>query len=270
MGYFDAHCHLQDSRIGPKLPELIQEWRNIGGRYLVCCGAGQDDWAEVASIARRYPEVIPCFGLHPWYLDSASDDWESVLNRYLDSMPSGIGEIGLDFAVTGPDRDRRDRDRQMSMFLKQLRIANQRNLPVSVHVRKAWEACIQTVTSEGGLSGGGLVHSWSGSAEMVPVFEKLGFMISFSGSIAYPGNRRGIASLQSVSESRILIETDSPDILPRLPETRNQEWNKPSNLGLICRIAAETRGTPPGELRDQASANGEFLFRNIIGQHPGP
>lgn len=261
MGFFDAHCHLQDNRFSSRLPEILREWRGIGGGYLVCCGAGQDDWEDVAAISRQYTEVIPCFGLHPWYLDSATRDWESILNRHLDSMPSAMGEIGLDFAVKGADRDH-----QLSMFHRQLSIAKERSLPVCVHVRKAWDACIHAVKDLGGLPSGGLIHSWSGSAEMVPVFEKLGFMISFSGSIAYPGNKRGIASLKAVSRSSLLIETDSPDILPRLPETENQAFNVPANLKLINAIAAETRQTSPEALKELTSANGEALFRFIVEQ----
>jgi TatD DNase family protein len=259
MPLFDAHNHLQASRILSSLPRVMDGWQRVGGRYLVCCGGDESDWEDVLTLSLERPQVIASFGVHPWYVRTLSPDWEKNLARYLSAIPSAVGEIGLDFAIRDPDRELQER-----VFRRQLEMARDRGLPVSIHVRKAWDAVVRILRAVGPLPGRGLVHSFSGSGEMVPVLERLGLLISFSGSITYPGNRRGLAAIRRVSESRLLIETDSPDIRPRVPETEGQEVNLPENLVHVARAAAAAREVPPEVLADLTHANGTALFAGML------
>ncbi|MFH1155128.1 MAG: TatD family hydrolase [Pseudomonadota bacterium] len=259
MPLFDAHNHLQASRILEALPDIMAGWERSGGKYLVCCGGDESDWEDVLSLSRAYGQVITSFGVHPWYVRTLSPGWENTLVRYLETIPSAVGEIGLDFAIPDPNRDL-----QEAVFTRQLQIAREMNLPVSIHVRKAWEAVVRILRQVGTLPARGLVHSYSGSADMVPVLEKFGLMISFSGSITYPGNKKGIKAIGHVSGNNLLIETDSPDIRPRVPETDGQVFNIPENLIHVARAAAEARGSALESLIDQTHANGTALFSSVL------
>ncbi|MCB1091613.1 MAG: TatD family hydrolase, partial [Verrucomicrobiae bacterium] len=77
--YLDAHLHLQDDRLGPHLDGIVTELRRWGiGRWVVA-GTRESDWETVAQLAERYPEVVPCYGLHPWFVADRSEDWEATL-----------------------------------------------------------------------------------------------------------------------------------------------------------------------------------------------
>lgn len=211
--WFDAHAHLQEDEISHDLTGMMSRWQAVGGREIVCCGIHEQDWGKVLEISRSHGKrVLPCIGLHPWFVHKASSRWERTLEGLLDGHPEvvGIGEIGLDFVLK-----KLDRDLQEGVFITQLEMAKAHRLPVSIHVRKAWDRLIQILKKVGPLPAGGLVHAYSGSAEMIPQLEKMGLHISFSGSVTHPGNRKARRALTVVSWDRLLLETDSPAILPR-------------------------------------------------------
>ena len=73
MRLFDTHCHLQDDRIFAEADAIVARARSAGIIKMVCCGSSEADWNAVADLSRRFPEIIPAFGIHPWYVMDRSD-----------------------------------------------------------------------------------------------------------------------------------------------------------------------------------------------------
>ncbi|MEA1969092.1 MAG: TatD family hydrolase [Thermodesulfobacteriota bacterium] len=259
MKFFDSHCHLQDKRIIKDIGTTIEKWHSIGGKYLVCCGTNENDWKDVLKISEKYDFVIPCFGIHPWFITKASDKWQTSLELYLNRVKSGIGEIGLDFTLK-----KSNPLLQEKIFKTQLELAKEKELPVSIHIRKAWDPFIHILKHMGEVPAGGLIHSYSGSADMIPLFEKYGLYISFSGSITNQNNRKVRQALQKVSLNRVLIETDSPDIIPKIPRLANSKINKPENLFFIAKSGAEITGLSINKFTQNTYNNGKRLFNTIL------
>ena len=255
MRLFDAHCHLQDPRILDRIRELIQNWKKARGGFMVCCATREEDWNTVKELADCHQEIIPSLGIHPWYVQSVSKGWEAALEDALTATPAGVGEIGLDFAVPSPDRKL-----QETLFIRQLEMARELGRPVSVHIRKAWDALIRIMKSLGPLKSGGLIHAYSGPSDLIPQLERFGFSISFSGSLAIPGNKKSPKALRAVSPERLLMETDAPFILPRLPETQGETMNQPAFLRYYLERAAIILDTSPEKLADLTHENGCRLF----------
>src|SRR5512136_1307355 len=124
---YDAHNHLQDPRLAPHLAAVLDEAAREGVLRMVVNGSSEEDWPAVLTLARQCPQVIPSFGYHPWYVKERSVDWQNALRRALAEMPAGVGEIGLDRWVKGHDLPD-----QEEVFVWQLRLAAERNLPVSI------------------------------------------------------------------------------------------------------------------------------------------
>src|SRR5262245_59352377 len=125
---FDAHNHLQDDRLAPHLGNILDALPKSGVIRMVVNGSCESDWPQVLELARRSPLVIPSFGYHPWYVKERSPKWKEVLVRHLDSVPSAVGEIGLDKWIKDHDLAQ-----QEEAFIWQLELATERNLPVSIH-----------------------------------------------------------------------------------------------------------------------------------------
>lgn len=270
MRLFDAHCHLQDERLTGCLPAVLSRADKAGVKRMLCCGCHERNWDAVRGLASDHPEIVPSFGIHPWYLQGRTEGWPAcnpvvadstagrleTLERFLVGQPSGVGEIGLDHA-TG---DRSDEE-QAEVFIAQLRLARRLRRPVSLHCRKAWGQLLEILSREGGVGWGGLIHSYSGSAELVGPLEEMGLYISFSGVITRSGNKRSRQALAAVSSERLLIETDSPDLSPI---NALSKVNEPANLALVAAAVADILGQSPERVAEQTFANASRLFGGII------
>jgi TatD DNase family protein len=186
------------------------------------------------------------------YIGRKTAGWLDTLKSFLMSVPSAIGEIGLDHAV----EPRNDKD-QEEIFVAQLHLARKLERPVTIHCRKAWGRLLEILRFDGGLRCGGIVHSYSGAPEMIRPLEELGLSISFSGAITRDENKRGRRAITFVMKERLLLETDSPDLTP---VGATSPCNEPANLPLVLREAALLLGKPAGEVAEMTFKNAERLF----------
>ena len=122
------------------------------------------------------------------------------------------------------------------MFTTQLDLASQRNLPLSIHCLKAWGPLIEILESRPLPQRGFLMHSYSGSAELIPRLAKLGAYFSFSGYFLHPRKQNVRDAFSSVPLDRLLIETDAPDMLPPhdcVDHPLEKHLNHPANISKI-------------------------------------
>jgi TatD DNase family protein len=260
---YDAHNHLQDPRLSDQLDVILSACEREGISRMVVNGTREADWPRVLELSRKYPVVLPSFGCHPWYLSERTAGWRENLVRHLDAIPSALGEIGLDRWMKNPDIEM-----QEEMFRWQLRIATERNLPVTIHCLKAWGRIDQILREEPLPEKGFLLHSYSGSAEMVDGFVKLGGYFSISGYFAHERKVKQREVLKQVPPDRLLIETDAPDMSP--PESRGghplidpataRPLNHPANLRAVYEFAAELFERPVEQLAEQVGKNFRRLF----------
>ncbi|NCO33286.1 MAG: TatD family hydrolase [Armatimonadetes bacterium] len=212
MILIDCHVHLQEEVMEPVLDEVLLRARQGGVRRFVCHGTHEGDWERVLQLSRDSADIVPCFGLHPWYVNDRSDRWLSRLEVCLDAVPSAIGEIGLDSWV-----EDRDEAAQEEVFRAQLHLAIQRGLPVMVHCVRAWGWLMDVLREVTTPAAGVLLHAYSGPADLVEPLTEMGAYFSFGGTVLKPGNTRLRAALLTVPPDRLLVEIDAPALLP--PET---------------------------------------------------
>ncbi|XP_054803547.1 uncharacterized protein LOC129306821 [Prosopis cineraria] len=243
MKLFDSHCHLQDPRILSKAPQLINTAQDIGIVWFAVNGVSEKDWHFVKDMSHTHPSVIPCFGLHPWFIGERSSNWFNTLKEYFDATPSAaVGEIGVD---KGPLGSHSNFSEQVEVLRQQLELAKELNKPASVHCVAAFDDLLQLMKSVGPFPAGVILHSYIGSAEMVPEFHKLGAYFSFSGHLLFLKPDKAKEMLRMVPSDRILLETDAPDGLlrsnrdtlffvegdPSLPQELGGQATPSSNLG---------------------------------------
>ena len=260
MNLYDAHNHFQDPRLVAHHEQIVQHLQAVGLKKMVVNGTRENDWPTVLKLARQHEFIVPSFGYHPWYLDQRTSDWESRLQEHLDAIPSAVGEIGLDRWMKNHDREMQER-----MFVTQLRIAAERNLPVSIHCLKAWGPLLELLQYNPLPDRGFLLHSYGGSAEMIPRFAKLGAYFSISGHFAHDRKAKQLENFKSVPLDRLLIETDAPEMWP--PESVNRfplhGINHPANIGVIYEFVAEQLNQSAGDLADQTAQNFLRIFSDL-------
>eukprot|EP00250_Pteridium_aquilinum_P030376 c411_g1_i1 orf=228-1139(-) len=247
---FDAHCHLQDARIVHALPNLLNSATRAGVKWFAVNGTSEDDWDLVKKLGEEYHEIIPCFGLHPWYVENRSDNWFGRLRSMLDAVPTAaVGEAGLDKGTRGREINFAV---QVDVLKQQLVLAKELRRPISVHCVRAFGELQDTLKELGPFPDGVILHSFLGSAEMVHPLAKHGAFFSFSGFLTSLSTKKAKKMLQEVPLDRILLETDAPDALPKVD---------PSSLMWI-----------PGDNNAPDEVNDAIKDRNLPSQalnHPG-
>lgn len=265
MKLFDAHNHLQDERFQNRQQALIEECRarNIAG--MVVNGSSEEDWDTVRSLASLYPEIIPAFGCHPWHLGSASKDWFDILQQHLALPGATIGETGLDRWKKGLDFEQ-----QVRFFTAHIELAHRFSKPVSIHCLNAWGPLYELLKKTKPPEACFLLHSYSGSIEMIQSFIDLGAYFSCAGNYLAPSKRHKLEVFSHVPLDRLLVETDAPDqLLPAEADPllvpgsdTSSALNHPANLPSIYKGLAELRKMPLSEFTDQISQNFQRLFNN--------
>ncbi|KAF2935479.1 uncharacterized protein [Oryza sativa Japonica Group] len=193
---FDAHCHLQDPRVLSVAPSLIRAATAAGVARFAVNGTSEKDWHLVKQMAEEYPSVVPCFGLHPWWVPERSPDWMDSLRRFFAETPeAAVGEIGLDKGSHGKTIDFGE---QVEVFQQQLELAKELNKPVSVHCVRAFGDLLEILKRTGPFPAGVLLHSYLGSAEMVSSLEILGCYFSLSGFLTGMKSTKAKKMLKSV------------------------------------------------------------------------
>ena len=250
MSFFltDSHVHLQDPAFCGDLDDVLHRAKEQGITRFFCNGTSPDDWNDVRRLADEREEVVPFFGLHPWYVDR-DDDWEERLGRFLDRKPVGIGEIGLDYYIKP-----RNEARQKEAFLIQLRLAKRRGLPVTIHSVHALHEVLPILEAEGPFPAV-LLHSFSGPVDRIERLKRLGCYFSFPATLLKPKNRRVREAAVAVPLDRILLESDAP-ALPPQSSTRNE----PTVLEAILDELARLRNISPQRLREILFENNQAVY----------
>ncbi|GAA0172941.1 hypothetical protein LIER_26665 [Lithospermum erythrorhizon] len=213
MRLFDSHCHLQDPRILSVAPQLIRTSLDTGVVHFAVNGVSEKDWPLVKEMSDQYPCIIPNFGIHPWCVTERTPNWLNTLKGLLEATPAAaVGEIGLDKGTKGRQIDFSD---QVEVFRQQLQLAKELKKPASIHCVRAFGDLLELLKSIGPFPAGVILHSYLGSAEMVPEFVKLGAYFSFSGFLMSSKESKAKKMLKAVPTERILLETDAPDALPK-------------------------------------------------------
>jgi len=245
--FHDAHNHLQDERLASELEKILRE---LPGRCVVN-GTREKDWPWVEALAKRCDQIIPAFGLHPWFIKERSQSWFDTLRRLLDANSSAcVGEIGLDRWMENPDLADQER-----VFVQQLELAAERNVAASIHCLKAWGPLEETLRKSRRPGRGFLIHSYGGSAEMVPVFAKMGGYFSISGYFAHARKAAQRKVFKQIPIDRLLVETDAPDMAPPAELT-----NRPADIAAIYGFAAGVREIPLEAFAAQIERNFRTLF----------
>ncbi len=174
----DSHCHLDSDELGRDPEVVAAEARAVGVSDIVMAGVDPSGWAAQRALAVRIPNVHTVFGIHPQMIPSY--DCESLEAAYIaleaaitTARPVALGELGLDRLS---DATKASIDVQGNAFREQLRMAKRFDLPIVLHLLRADEPALKILREEGVPAAGGVVHSFSGSAEYAQQLLKLGLL----------------------------------------------------------------------------------------------
>ncbi|GLV58307.1 hypothetical protein KDH_51400 [Dictyobacter sp. S3.2.2.5] len=249
----DSHTHIDTNRFEGDREAVIQAAIAGGVTRMVDPGCDLPSSQAALALAKAHPGVVFAgVGVHPHEATTYTPEVENQL-RAMAREPEvvAIGEFGLDyFRMLSP------RDTQRSVFCAHLQLARECNLPCIIHVRDSHEDVMELLRAHGqGLRG--VFHCFSGDvaqAEECLAFE--GFMLSFAGPLTKQGN--ALPEVARIAPlDRILVETDSPYLVPKPLKARR---NEPLFVKHTAAKLAEIRGMAMEEVAQITTANAVRLF----------
>jgi len=248
---FDTHSHYADSAFDGDRDELLAALPDKGVRFAALAGSSMQDSAENVALAQKYGYIYAAVGVHPESVDETPSDYREKLTELVKSSEKvrAIGEIGLDYHY-----ENYDRDKQILFFRQQLELASELSLPVVVHSRNASEDTLDILKE---YRPAGVVHCFSGSAEVAREVIKLGMYIGFTGVLTFKNAKKALRALEAVPLDRLLLETDCPYMAPEPLRGRR------CDSSMICYTAekaAQIKGVSTQELLDITCRNGMDFY----------
>jgi TatD DNase family protein len=242
----DSHCHLDDEAYDADRLEVIARARSAGVTGIVIPGFERDEWERLPGVCALDPMLHCAVGLHPWYLHLLD---EAELACAIAELPVraeaygaiAIGECGLDGLKA--KRDGAPLSVQVRVLEAHLEVARRLALPVILHCVHAHQGMLELLERGGPLAAGGVLHSYSGSAELVPRYARLNLYFSFAGILTRDNAKRPRRALEAVPRERLLLESDGPDQAPQGASTRRSWATKALAPGLDLKYNAVTRKT---------------------------
>jgi TatD DNase family protein len=250
----DSHCHLNYAGLAERQDEVLANARQRGIGGFLNISTRQKEWGNIIGTAERNEDVWATVGVHPHEADAHPDLGAAALvEAAAHPRVVAIGECGLDYFY-----DKSDRAAQRERFQAHIEAARETGLPLVVHTRDAEDDTAEMLTREVGKGGvTGVLHCFTGSAELAQKGLDLGFYVSISGIVTFKNARDLQETSRTIPLDRLLVETDSPFLAP-VPH-RGQTC-EPAFVADTAAFLAELRGEPIEVLAGATTANFFKLF----------
>ena len=243
---FDTHAHYDDEAFGEDRGALIASLAEQGIGRVVNVAADLASVSTSLTLAQQYPFIYAAVGVHPSNVQELTErDYEWLEEKLAAPKAVAVGEIGLDYYYD----DASPRDVQRKIFEEQLALAKDLDVPVIIHNRDAHQDTLELLNK---YRPKGIVHCFSGSAEVAKEMLRLGMYIGFTGVITFKNARRAVEAAAEVPLDRLLIETDCPYMAPE--PFRGKRCDS-TMLTQMAQKLAEIKGVEPQQLADQTFAN---------------
>lgn len=254
-GIFDTHAHYDDEAFDGDRDEVLSALPGAGVRLVMNPGCNGGSSGAAIELAKKYGFLYAAVGWHPQDADSFGEGSIELLKELAkEKKVVAIGEIGLDYHY----EDGASREQQKYVFSSQMELARSLDLPVSVHDRDAHADMLEMLASYPDVRG--VIHCYSGSAEMAKELIRRGWYLGFTGVITFKNARRALESLAVCPDDKIVIETDSPYLAP-VPY-RGKRCDS-SLLSHVLEKLAEVKGITPERAAELTFENGKRLYNMI-------
>ncbi len=274
---FDTHCHLQLEDYNKNQKDILTQCAKEGISLLVP-GINFDSSIQAVELAGQYKFVYAAIGLHPNHTyqsqtpDTSYEYEEYDVNKYKtlvigkDKYVRAIGEIGLDYyRLPNLENKEAGRQAQQKIFIQQLGLAQELNLPVLVHCRDAHDDMLEILKTKTNhwLGLKGVIHSFTGNLSLAQQYIDLGFVIGVNGILTFLFLKKNalqdlIDVVAKIPLDKLVLETDAPYLAP-VP-FRGQQ-NSPLYLKYISQCVADIRGRDVNDVIEATTINARKLLR---------
>ena len=247
----DTHVHLNADQFKENRKEVIQRALNNDVSKMIVVGFDHKTNKLAIELAEEYDFIYATVGFHPTDAKKITQkDKDKLIPLFSHPKVVGIGECGLDFYW-----DKDHKEKQIELFNWHIEKSFEYKKPLIIHMRDASEATYNVLSEFKGLKG--IMHCYSGSAEMAPLFMNLGLHISMGGPVTFKNGRVPKEVAKIVPLDKLLIETDSPWLSPH---PFRGKTNEPARVKLVAEEIARIKELPYKKIAEVTTKNASELF----------
>lgn len=254
MRLFDTHCHFDFECFAADFAGHLQQARQHKVERYLLPAIGPSNWPTLSDLSRQYSGVYYALGMHPLFLNPQSERHVAELRLLLerrDGSCVAVGECGLDAMIDV------DMSQQERLFVQQVDLASQYQLPLILHSRKTHNRLLQIIKQKQ-FKYGGVLHGFSGSYQQAMQFVECGFYIGVGGVITYPRANKTRRAIEQLAVEHLVLETDAPD----MPLNGYQgKTNHPKMLGQILTCLANLKGLSEQTVAEIVWKNSHSAFK---------
>ncbi len=252
MYLIDTHSHLDDPRLDQVRQQTLDQACQAGVVIQIIPAVSASSWRRVKALCKKTPNLYPCYGLHPLFMDEHLMSHLTELRTWLKKEKAfAVGECGLDYFINSPDKKK-----QKLIFSEQINIAIEFGLPAVIHANRAVEDVILEIKKN--QLRRGVIHSFNGSHQQAERLIDLGFKLSFGGAISYDRATKIRKLIRDLPLDSLMLETDAPD---QPPAKYRGELNKPAYLQEVFSVFCQLREEPAEYLAKKLNQNAIELFK---------
>lgn len=255
MIFVDTHSHLYDEAFDADRHDAMQRAIDAGVTTMLLPDIDSTSTPHLEKLYLEHPDTFrPMAGLHP---TSVKEDFETELEHVHDLLFShhlpyvAVGEIGMDLYW-----DRTFEAEQREVMKRQMLWAEELNLPVALHIRKAHNEVFGLLRDLGRARYRGVMHCFGGSVQEAHRAVEMGFHLGIGGVVTFK-NATLADVVKAVPLESLLLETDAPYLSP-VPH-RGQR-NESAYIPLIAQHIADLRGIHVEEVAERTTESAKSLF----------
>lgn len=256
----DSHCHIHDEDFPFSKEEIFENMRQMGVGAAICVGVDAENSKRAVEFCEENSKndikLFAAVGIHPHEAEKIDfeKDLETLQQLAKNPHTVAIGEIGLDYFYENSPREA-----QRRVLFEQLKIAFENNLPVSFHVRNAfddfWQVLDDFENSHGKIRG--VLHSFTDDEANLEKALARGLYIGVNGISTFVKKPEELAMFAKIPLEKTLLETDAPYLTPT---GKRGKKNQPAWTSLVAQDLAEKRGVSVEEVSKITTANTRDLF----------
>ena len=250
----DTHIHLDNEKYYDDIEEVIARAVKEGVEHFIIPGADPEDLPRAQALAAKHENVYYAVGMHPY--DMKNYDEQIIREYSKDPNCIAVGEGGLDYFRLPEDENEKKLEiaQQKEVFRGHIRLANELNKPLIVHIRDASHDERVILEEEG--SQGGVLHCFNADEELL-VLSKMGFYYGIGGVLTFKNARKLVNVLPKIPKDKLLIETDGPYLTPH---PHRGERNEPKYTALVSNKISELLDMKQEEVNLLTTTNAQKLF----------
>ena len=250
----DTHCHLDDTRYDDDIQSVIKNALDNKVDKIIIPGADINDLPKAAKIANSNSNIYFAAGVHPYEIDGYD---ESMIRKFAkDPKCVAIGECGLDYFRLPDDNVDEYKSKQKDIFISQIKLAIELNLPLIIHIRDANEDSLTILKEYEDKLVGGVLHCFNASPILLELSSK--FYYGIGGVLTFKNAKKLVEILPKIPLNRLLIETDAPYLTP---EPHRGKRNEPAFTTFVADKMSDILGMRRDEIEGLTTQNAIRLFR---------